>query len=169
MRGAPASRILTFCLPERQRLRARAQGNYSRPADEGRLTQARSAPRSALLEDDAAMTSGVPWQSKEMRRRTHRAACEAARHCGISVDDWLDRIILDAASKQSIDLKRLAQPRYDTYQDTPPENLSPSCFFDRILRPLPEHLARIPENLRGAVPSETLLGMAQALQQLSRK
>ena len=169
MRGAPASRILTFCLPERQRLRARAQGNYSPPADEGRLTQARSASRSALLEDDAAMTSGVPWQSKEMRRRTHRAACEAARHCGISVDDWLDRIILDAASKQSIDLKRLAQPRYDTYEDTSDENLSPSCCFDGIVGPLRDDLAGIPDTLRGAVPSETLLGMAQALQQLSRK
>jgi hypothetical protein len=115
------------------------------------------------------MTSGVPWQSKQMRRRTHRAACEAARHCGISVGDWLDRIILDAASKQSIDLKRLAQPRYGTYEDTPDETLSSSCCFDGIVGPLRDDLAGIRDALRGSVPSETLLGMAQALQQLSRK
>jgi hypothetical protein len=114
------------------------------------------------------MTSGVPWQSKEVRRRTRRAACEAARHCGISVGDWLDRIILDAASKQGIDPKRLNQPRYGTYEGTP-ENPPPPCCFDGIVGPLRDDLAGIRLALRGSVPSEILLGMAQALQQLSRK
>jgi localization factor PodJL len=115
------------------------------------------------------MTSGVPWQSKEVRRRTRRAACEAARHCGISVGDWLDRIILDAASKQGIDPERLKQPRDGTYEDTPDENPPPPCCFDGIVGPLRDDLAGIRDALRGSVPSETFLGIVQALQQLSRK
>jgi hypothetical protein len=122
-----------------------------------------------LFEDDAGMTSGVPWQSKEVRRRTRRAACEAARHCGISVGDWLDHIILEAASKQGIDPERLKQSRYGTYEDTVDENLSPPCCFDAIVGPLRDDLTGIRDALRGSVPSETFLGIVRALHQLSRK
>jgi hypothetical protein len=115
------------------------------------------------------MTSGVPWQSKEVRRRTRRAACEAARHCGISVGDWLDHIILEAASKQGIDPERLKQSRYGTYEDTADENLSPPCCFDAIVGPLRDDLTGIRDALRGSVPSETFLGIVRALHQLSRK
>ena len=115
------------------------------------------------------MTSGVPWQSKEVRRRTRRAACEAARHCGISVGDWLDRIILDAASKQVVDPKRLKQPRYGTYDGTADESVPEPCCFDDIVGPLRDDLADIRHALRRSMPSEILLGMAQALQQLSQK
>jgi len=115
------------------------------------------------------MTSGVPWQSKEVRRRTRRAACEAARHCGISVGDWLDRIILGAASKQVVDPKRLKQPRYGTYDGTADESLPEPCCFDEIVGPLRDDLADIRHALRRSMPSEILLGMAQALQQLSQK
>jgi hypothetical protein len=115
------------------------------------------------------MTSGVPWQSKEVRRRTRRAACEAARHCGISVGDWLDHIILEAASKQGIGPERLKQSRYGTYEDTADENLSPPCCFDAIVGPLRDDLTGIRDALRGSVPSETFLGIVRALHQLSRK
>jgi len=115
------------------------------------------------------MTSGVRWQSKEVRRRTRRAACEAARHCGISVGDWLDHIILEAASKQGIDPERLKQSRYGTYEDTADENLPPRCCFDAIVGPLRDDLTGIRDALRGSVPSETFLGIVRALQQLSRK
>ena len=125
--------------------------------------------RSTLLNIDVGMTSGVPWQSKEVRRRTRRAACEAARHCGISVGDWLDRIILDAASKQVVDPKRLKQPRYGTYDGTADESVPEPCCFDDIVGPLRDDLADIRHALRRSMPSEILLGMAQALQQLSQK
>ena len=125
--------------------------------------------RSTLLNIDVGMTSGVPWQSKEVRRRTRRAACEAARHCGISVGDWLDRIVLDAASKQVVDPKPLKQPRYGTYDGTADESLPEPCCFDEIVGPLRDDLADIRHALRRSMPSEILLGMAQALQQLSQK
>jgi len=115
------------------------------------------------------MTSSVPWQSKEARRRTRRAACEAARHCGVSLGDWLNRIILEAASKQGIDPERLKPPRYGTYEDIADENLSPPSCFDAIVGPLRDDLTGIRGGLRGPVPSETFLDIVQALQQLSRK
>jgi len=115
------------------------------------------------------MTFGVPLQPHEMRRRAHRVACEAARHCGISVGDWLDHAILDAASKQGIDPKRLAQPRHRAYEDTPDENLLPPCCFEGLVGPLRRDLAEIRDALRSSMPSEPVLGMPQALEQLSRR
>src|SRR5262249_22163570 len=115
------------------------------------------------------MTSSVPWQSKEARRRTRRAACEAGGHCRGPAGDWLHRIILEAASKQGIDPERLKSPRYGTYEDIADENLSPPSCFDAIVGPLRDDLTGIRGGLRGPVPSETFLDIVQALQQLSRK
>src|SRR5205823_6037504 len=81
----------------------------------------------------------------------------------------LDRIILDAASKQVVDPKRLKQPRYGRHDGTADESLPEPCCFDDIVGPLRDDLADIRHALRRSTPSEILLGMAQALQQLSQK
>src|SRR5262249_2546821 len=168
MRRARASRHLNILFTRTTKTAREGSGELSHRLLTRAGSRVRSAPLHAI-EDDAGMTSGVPWQSKEVKRRTRRAAREAARHCGISVGDWLDHIILEAASKQGIDPERLKQSRYGTYEDTADENLPPRCCFDAIVGPLRDDLTGIRDALRGSVPSETFLVIVRALQQLSRK
>jgi localization factor PodJL len=125
------------------------------------------------------MTPGLAWQIRGVSRQTREAAREAARRSGTSVGDWLDRVIFDLALRQGIDPRRLAQPRYDACE----EDVRPSCCLDRAIETLRNDLAdirpRLQETfqaleserdaLRALMPAESLLGMAQAVQQLSQK
>src|SRR5207247_9778242 len=65
--------------------------------------------------------------------------------------------------------KRPKERRYGTY-DVPADDSAPeTCCLDDIVGPLHDDLAYIRHALRRSMPSEILLGMAQALQQLSQK
>src|SRR5262249_31414611 len=43
------------------------------------------------------MKSGLPWQVSGVRREVRDTAREAARRAGMSVGEWLDRVILESA------------------------------------------------------------------------
>jgi hypothetical protein len=130
------------------------------------------------------MTPGLAWQIRGVSRQTREAAREAARRSGTSVGDWLDRVIFDLALRQGIDPRRLAQPRYDACE----EDVRPSCCLDRAIETLRNDLADIRptlqettrrkafqaleserDALRALMPAESLLDMAQAVQQFSQK
>lgn len=134
------------------------------------------------------MTPGLRWQIKGVSRQTREAAGEAARRSGISVGEWLDRVILDLAVQDGVDPRRLAQLRYDPYEEGGEEDVRPSGCLDRAIETLRNDLAEIRltlqettprkafqtleserDALRALMPAESLLGMAQAVQQLSQK
>jgi hypothetical protein len=125
---------------------------------------------------------------KGVSRRTREAAREAARRSGISVGEWLDRVILDLALQDGVDLRQLAEPQYDPYQEGGDQEVRPSCWLGRDVETLRDDLAEISltlheatprravqvleserDALRALMPAETLLAMAQAVQKLSQK
>src|SRR5713226_3192346 len=55
------------------------------------------APVSPLSNLDAGMKSGVPWQVK-VRPEARETAREAARRAGMSVEEWLDTVIIEAST-----------------------------------------------------------------------
>jgi len=101
---------------------------------------------------DAGMTSGVPWQVKGVRRQTREVAREAARRCGISVGEWLDRVIFDLALQDGVDPRRLAPSPFDPHDDGGDEDAPPTCYLDLPGRPLCDDLAKISLMLRKSVP-----------------
>jgi localization factor PodJL len=59
------------------------------------------------------MKSDLACHLKGVRRQTLEVAREAAHRCGMSVDEWLDRVILDSARQQGVEPTLLAGPRSD--------------------------------------------------------
>ena len=59
------------------------------------------------------MKLGVPWSVKKIRPAARETAQEAARRSGMSVDEWLNTVILQQAEKQGVDLHQ--QVRSEDY------------------------------------------------------
>lgn len=59
------------------------------------------------------MKSDLAWHLGGVRRQALEVAREAAHRCGISIDEWLDRVILDSAQQQGIEPRLFAGPRSD--------------------------------------------------------
>jgi localization factor PodJL len=51
----------------------------------------------------ASMNSGVQWSVKGLRPKARATAREAARRSGMSLGDWLNRVILHTAAEQGVD------------------------------------------------------------------
>src|SRR5262245_24226364 len=57
------------------------------------------------------MKSDLAWHLGGVRRQALEVAREAAYRCGMSIDEWLDRVILDSARRQGLEPRLLAGPR----------------------------------------------------------
>jgi hypothetical protein len=57
------------------------------------------------------MKSDLAWHLGGVRRQTREVAREAARRCGMSIDEWLDRVILDSARQQGVEPRPVPSPR----------------------------------------------------------
>jgi localization factor PodJL len=57
------------------------------------------------------MKSDLAWHLGGVRRQALGVAREAAHRCGMSIDEWLDRAILDSARQQGLEPRLLAGPR----------------------------------------------------------
>src|SRR5262245_534907 len=60
------------------------------------------------------MKSDLAWHLGGVRRQALEVAREAAHRCGMSIDEWLDRVILGSARQQGLEPRLLAGPRSDT-------------------------------------------------------
>ena len=49
------------------------------------------------------MKSDLAWHLGGVRRQALGVAREAAHRCGMSIDEWLDRVILDSARQQGLE------------------------------------------------------------------
>src|SRR5262245_149585 len=78
---------------------------------------------------DRGMKSDIACHLGGVRRQALEVARAAAHHCGMSIDEWLDRIILDSARQQGIEPTMLAGPRSDScdQDDVAARTESPSC------------------------------------------
>jgi localization factor PodJL len=59
------------------------------------------------------MKSDLACQLGGVRRQALEVAREAAHRCGMSIDEWLDRVILDSAQRQGVEPRLLPGPRSD--------------------------------------------------------
>jgi localization factor PodJL len=59
------------------------------------------------------MKSDLAWHLGGVRRQALEVAREAAHRCGMSVDEWLDHVILDSARQQGVEPRLPAGPRSD--------------------------------------------------------
>src|SRR5262245_19737097 len=59
------------------------------------------------------MKSDLAWHLGGVRRQALEVAREAAHRCGMSIDEWLDRVILGSARQQGLEPRLLAGPRSD--------------------------------------------------------
>ena len=59
------------------------------------------------------MKSDLAWHLGGVRRQALEVAREAAHRCGMSIDEWLDRVILGSARQQGLEPRLLAGPRFD--------------------------------------------------------
>jgi localization factor PodJL len=57
------------------------------------------------------MKSDLAWHLGGGRRQALEVAREAARRCGMSIEEWLDRAIFDSAHRQGVEPRLLAGPR----------------------------------------------------------
>jgi localization factor PodJL len=62
------------------------------------------------------MKSGVPWQV-QVRPEARETAREAARRSGMSVEEWLDTVIIDSASNKGVAPASSARPGHDAQFD----------------------------------------------------
>jgi hypothetical protein len=76
------------------------------------------------------MKSDFACHLEGVRRQTLEVAREAAHRCGMSIDEWLDRVILDSAQQQGVEPTLVAGPRSDAcdQDDVPARARSPSCL-----------------------------------------
>ena len=114
------------------------------------------------------MTSGVPWQVKGVSRHTREAAREAARRSGISVGEWLDRIILDSALQDGVDPRRFAQSPSDPHDDGD-QDAPPSCYLGWAVKPLCDDLAKISVMLRETVPRKAVETLESEVRKLAHR
>jgi localization factor PodJL len=87
-----------------------------------------------------------------VRRQTREVVREAARRCGISVGEWLDRVISDLALQDGVDPRRLAPSPSDPHDDEGDEDAPSTCCLDLAGRPLCDDLTKISLMLRESVP-----------------
>lgn len=113
------------------------------------------------------MTSGVPWQIRGVSLQTREAAREAARRSGISVGEWLDRVILDLALQDGVDPRRCVQSLSDPHGDRGNENTPPSCYLGWAVKPLCDDLAKISPMLREAVPRRAVEAFESEVRKLA--
>ena len=113
------------------------------------------------------MTSGVPWQIKGVSRHTREAAREAARRSGISVGEWLDRVILDSALQDGVDPRRFAQSPSDPHDDGGDQDAPPSCYLGWAVKPLCDDLAKISVMLRETVPRKAVEALESEVRKLT--
>ena len=59
------------------------------------------------------MKSDLAWHLGGVRRQALEVAREAAHRCGMSIDEWLDRVILGSAQQQGVEPRLFAGPRSD--------------------------------------------------------
>ena len=59
------------------------------------------------------MKSDLAWHLGGVRRQALEVAREAAHRCGMSIDEWLDRVILGSARQQGVEPRLFAGPRSD--------------------------------------------------------
>jgi hypothetical protein len=59
------------------------------------------------------MKSDLAWHLGGVRRQALEVAREAAHRCGMSIDEWLDRAILDSARQQGLEPRLPPGPRSD--------------------------------------------------------
>jgi localization factor PodJL len=112
------------------------------------------------------MTSGVPWQIRGVSLHTREAAREAARRSGISVGEWLDRVILDLALQDGVDPRRCVQSLSDPH-DGGDENTPPSCDLGWAVKPPCDDLAKISPMLRETVPRKAVEALESELRKLA--
>jgi hypothetical protein len=76
------------------------------------------------------MKSDLAWHLGGVRRQALEVAREAAQRCGMSIDEWLDRVIFDSAREQGVEPRPLAGPRSEACnQDAIAAGTqSPSCL-----------------------------------------
>ena len=113
------------------------------------------------------MRSDVPWQIRGVSLQTREAAREAARRSGISVGEWLDRVILDLALQDGVDPRRCVQSLSDPHDDGGDENTPPSCHLGWAVKPLCDHLAKISPMLREAVPRRVVKALESEVRKLA--
>src|SRR5262245_54893662 len=66
------------------------------------------------------MKFGVPWHMRGVRPKAQRAAQDAARRSGMSVGDWLDNVVLNAADGRGTPAQQAQPPdvpRHDAQPD----------------------------------------------------
>jgi hypothetical protein len=76
------------------------------------------------------MKSDLAWHLGGVRRQALEVAREAAQRCGMSIDEWLDRVIFDSAREQGVEPRPLAGSRSEACnQDAIAAGTqSPSCL-----------------------------------------
>jgi hypothetical protein len=76
------------------------------------------------------MKSDLAWHLGGVRRQALEVAREAAQRCGMSIDEWLDRVIFDSAREQGVEPRPFAGPRSEACnQDAiAAGRQSPSCL-----------------------------------------
>src|SRR5262245_9132546 len=57
------------------------------------------------------MKSDLAWHLGGVRRQALEVAREAAHRCGMSIDEWLERAIVDSARREGLEPRLLAGPR----------------------------------------------------------
>jgi hypothetical protein len=90
------------------------------------------------------MKSDHAWHLGGVRRQALEVAREAAHRCGMSIDEWLDRVILDSAQQQGVEPRRLAGPRSEACdQDAIAAGAQSSSCLDMAIDRLRDDVAGI--------------------------
>jgi localization factor PodJL len=102
----------------------------------------------------------VSWHTRE-------AAREAARCSGISVGEWLDRVILDLALQDGVDPRRFAQSPSDPHDDGGDQDAPPFCYLGWAVKPLCDDLGKIGLMLRETVPRKAVEELESEVRKLA--
>jgi hypothetical protein len=90
------------------------------------------------------MKSDLAWHLGGVRRQALEVAREAAHRCGMSIDEWLDRVILGSAQQQGVEPRLFAGPRSDACdQDVVAARARSSSCLDRATDRLRDDVAGI--------------------------
>jgi hypothetical protein len=90
------------------------------------------------------MKSDLAWHLGGVRRPALKVAREAAHRCGMSIDEWLDRVILDSARQQGLEPRLPAGRRSDAYdQDAVAAGAQSSSCLDMATDRLRDDVAGI--------------------------
>jgi localization factor PodJL len=90
------------------------------------------------------MKSDLAWHLGGVRRQALEVAREAAHRCGMSIDEWLDRVVLDSAQQQGVEPRLPAGPRSEACgQDTIAAGAQSSSCLDVATDRLRDEVAGI--------------------------